>query len=202
MDSYEIVVGILLAMFAGLILMLVGIYLAMPLGPLWAPFAALICYLTARAKGLSPGRYAAIGALYSALFFLPWVYLIARMYNKTIPNALVWTGYVVLYAIWFFGSIIVNLIIGFAAHPGEDHVWDLTNIEVLLSYAIFIIFCINLGTWVLSIAHLHTSHERFVREPSPLNSLLPHRSYIMPFAHTLAWVVIVWLVIWLRILYG
>ena len=50
--------------------------LAMPLGILWAPFAAVLCSLRARSIGQSPWRYAAIGALYSSLLLLPWVYLV------------------------------------------------------------------------------------------------------------------------------
>ena len=43
-------------------------------GVVWTPIGAMTCALIARTKGLSPGRYAMIGALYSTLSFLPWVY--------------------------------------------------------------------------------------------------------------------------------
>ena len=50
-----------------------------------SPFAALTCWLIARSRGLSQYRYAAAGALYSILFILPLIYLVLRMYGRSVP---------------------------------------------------------------------------------------------------------------------
>ena len=69
----------------------------------WAPFGALACALIAWRRGLSPYRHAVAGAAYSALFFLPWVYLAARMLGWAIPKPLAALPYVVLYGLWAYG---------------------------------------------------------------------------------------------------
>ena len=49
----------------------------------WAPFGALVCALIAWRRGINLYRCAVAGAAYSALFFLPWVYLAARMLGSS-----------------------------------------------------------------------------------------------------------------------
>ena len=69
----------------------------------WAPFGALICALIAWRRGLNPRRYAVAGAAHSVLFFLPWVYLAARMLGVRVPKPLVVLGCAVAYAAWLQG---------------------------------------------------------------------------------------------------
>ena len=97
---------VLLFLFAAIVITPMIVVLSMPLGVLLSPFAALICYLRARSMGLPPGYYARIGALYSTILFLPWIYLIVRMFGKTVPNILIGMGYFVLYTMWALGSIL------------------------------------------------------------------------------------------------
>ncbi len=156
----------------------------------WAPFAALICALIARARGLPVGYYAKIGALYSALLFLPWVYLVARMLDKTIPNILIRIGYVLLYVVWLFASIFITIMFAVLAHPGLDHIGDMTNVDLWLSTLLYITVLFNAGAWFASIralrrAHAHRQDDRGV---------LPAREYIMPFAYALAWLIVPWLI--------
>ena len=82
-----------LAMFAPLFVMVANEMAALA-SMVWAPFGALICALIAWRRGLSP----VAGAVYSALFFLPWVYLAARMLGRAVPKPLAVLPYVVLYA--------------------------------------------------------------------------------------------------------
>ena len=62
------------AVFAPLLVMVAN-EMAVGASMIWAPFGALACALIAWRRGLNPYRYAVAGAAYSALFFLPWVYL-------------------------------------------------------------------------------------------------------------------------------
>lgn len=81
-----------------------SIFLAIVLaiiGVVWSPFAAFWCARVARGKGLSARSYAVRGGVYSALFFLPWVYLTLRMAGKSGARAVATGSYWLLYAIWF-----------------------------------------------------------------------------------------------------
>ena len=81
-----------------------SIFLAIVLviiGVVWLPFAAFWCARVARGKGLSVRSYAVRGGVYSALFFLPWVYLTLRMAGKSGARAVATGSYWLLYAIWF-----------------------------------------------------------------------------------------------------
>ena len=177
-----------LFLFAASIFIPMIVVLSMPLGVLLSPFAALICYLRARSMGLSPGYYARIGALYSSLLFLPWIYLIVRMFNKTVPNILIGIGYFVLYAVWFFGSIAV--ISWFAVGNGIVALgfsteFERTYVQILEFCMLLVLLCVNVVTWVVSMVRL----DRFHRNSIPSEGILPNRAYIMPFAYALIWIV-------------
>ena len=76
---------------------------------LWVPFGALISRRLARARELPVRRYAVAGAIYSATFFLPWLYLVIRMRNRTIWNPAIWFVYFVVFAAWLLGPIAVTV---------------------------------------------------------------------------------------------
>jgi len=72
----------------------------MVIGLLWTPFAALICLAVAHVRRLDGEGYGKAGALYSLLFFLPWVWLVLRMMGVPIPAAVARAGYAILYGLW------------------------------------------------------------------------------------------------------
>ena len=163
---------------------------AMLLGWLWAPFAALICWLRARSLGLPPRRYAAIGALYSALFFLPWLYLALRMFGKTVMDSMVVGGYIVLYLIWFLGPIAITFLVCvgsgiriFSSDPADP---TPTAFDILLFCSLLALLCANLAAMGLSAWDLDRSHRRLDVSEKEKAGFLPDRLYIMPFVHTLA----------------
>lgn len=82
------------------------IAMSMVFGLLGAPFAALICFIIGRSKGLTE-THAGTGAWYSMLFILPWLYLVLRMLGVRIPDGAVRTGYGVLYGLWLCGTIAI-----------------------------------------------------------------------------------------------
>ena len=67
-------------------------------GVIFAPFAALICNVRARRMRLDLLRYSVAGFAYSAFLVFPCVYLLARMYGKSISSTMARVAYIVL--IW------------------------------------------------------------------------------------------------------
>lgn len=82
---------------------------AMALCAAWAPFAALICGLTARRMGLSAWRWAAAGALHSVLFFRPWLLLMRRMRGKPVDRGNV--RFDLGFAYWLAAGALASLIV-------------------------------------------------------------------------------------------
>lgn len=162
----------------------------MLLGWAWSPFAALICWLRARAMGLPPRRYAAIGALYCALFFLPWAYLTLRMFGKTVGGAAVSAGYVLLYAVWFCGPIALAFLacVGYAAFvfssdPADP---DPTALHIAGFCLAAVLLCGNVWAMIVSIAKIEKDRKRLPASEREGPDLLPNLVYIMPFMHTFA----------------
>ena len=77
-----------------------GVLLLAPLGLFWAPFAAGICGLIAKARKLDGGLYASAGAKASIQLLLPFFYVLARSMGWSIPSAAVRVTYVVLFQAW------------------------------------------------------------------------------------------------------
>ena len=75
------------------------------IGLLWAPVAAASCAFVARARKLPPGLYASSGAKYSILLILPWVYLLIKLFGRSLPFLLLATVYALIYVVWAVGLI-------------------------------------------------------------------------------------------------
>ena len=146
----------------------------------WAPFGALVCALIAWRRGLNPYRCAVAGAAYSALFFLPWVYLAARMLGWAIPKPLTALPYVVLYGLWAYGP---------ARYSYE--IW--TDVDVVYRPAWLFAWLANMFTMVASLL-LMTPFKRInpfyrARRDAPLRDTLPNPVYLLPFALLWGWTV-------------
>ena len=74
-------------------------------GVLWIPIGSLIIAWVAHRKGLPVGVWVGRGALYSVPFILPWGFVIARMYHRSIPSIAIRAAYVMLYAAWLIGPV-------------------------------------------------------------------------------------------------
>ena len=143
----------------------------------WAPFGALVCALIAWRRGLSPYRYAVAGAVCSALFFLPWVYLAARMLGWAVPKPLAALPYVVLYASWLQGP----------AQFSYD-MWDWGNDDTYPDALWLFAWIANMFTMIASLL-LMTPIEKVnpfyrARRDAPLNPI-----YLLPFALFWGWTV-------------
>ena len=163
---------------------------AMLLGWLWTPFAALICWLRARSLGLPPRRYAAIGALYSALFFLPWLYLALRMFGKTVSGPAVSIGCIFLYAVWFCGPIAFTFLArfsyGVSVFSSERADMGTAALQITAFCLTAVLLCVNVCAMIFSVIRFKEDRKRLDASEREGADLLPHRVYIMPFAHTFA----------------
>ena len=146
----------------------------------WAPFGALTCALIAWRRGLSPYRCAVAGAAYSALFFLPWVYLAARMLGWAIPKPLTALPYVVLYGLWAYGP---------ARYSYE--IW--TDVDVVYRPAWLFAWLANMFTMAASlllmapVKKINPFHRAM--RAGPFRDTLPNPVYLLPFALLWGWTV-------------
>ena len=148
------------------------------LGLLWAPFAALFCSRVARARGLETRRYALAGAIYSILFFWPWIYLILRMYNKHIPGCVIRIVYILTYGVMWPISTLSLLILA---------IWYPQPFRSVLIFVLLL----NILAWFMSLIKLLVWHRGRGRVPSEeSDDVLPNRVYLMPFAYVLGWLLI------------
>ena len=78
-----------------------GALLLLLIGLLWAPFAAVICALTALKRKLPVGQLAWAGAGHAMLFLIPSLYVVAWIFTgRMAPRPIVLGGHAILYAIW------------------------------------------------------------------------------------------------------
>ncbi len=152
--------------------------LALVVGVAWAPFAALICARVAHAKGLDVWRYALVGAIYSVLFLGPWIYLVARMHNKTLPNSVIRGAYVLLFGlVWPLSALsFIPLAI---ALPQPFGVGSL------------LLLLLSVVTWFISKKRLNSWHQLHSHMADEANTyIVPHHAYIMPFVYASMWIAI------------
>lgn len=162
------------------------VVIGLVIGWIWAPFAALICARVARTRGLDSRRFAAAGAIYSILFFWPWVYLLLRMYGRSVPGSVIRWAYIILYAvIWPISAVGFFHAAFFLPH------WTISLLLLLVSAV----------TWFISKRRLTNWHQRYGRiQDETSRDVLPNRAYIMPFVHAFAWVLVAIVLWWLAVL--
>ena len=150
------------------------------LGVLWSPFAALICARVAHTRGLESRKYAAAGAVYSLLFFWPWVYLIARMYGKSIPGAVIRGAYVLLYIVLWPASALSFIPMAFSPQPYG-----------MVALLLMLLCCITLFVSKGRLTRWHSRHSHSRRDRLDMSDdVLPNREYVLPFVHVFAWILV------------
>ena len=161
----------------------------------WAPFGALICALIAWRRGLSPRRYAVAGAAHSVLFFLPWVYLAARMLGVRVPKPLVVLGCAVAYAAWLQGIAQYSFM-----HWATDDdyrmllAW-LFNIGMAIASLALIT---RVGSWKASRLRSHCPAPG----DAPSRDAPPHPAYLAPFAGFLCGAAVQFALLWADGIFG
>lgn len=128
------------------------ILMSMAFGLLGAPFAALICAIISRVRGLG-NSYAGTGAWYSMLFVLPWLYLVLRMLGVHVSNGAAQLGYAMLYGAWLYGAIGSTAAgLGSLIFPGDEV--RIGDAVLMISGGLFI-GCV----WFVSIRRLLRRNE-------------------------------------------
>ena len=158
--------------FAALLLPVLLQFLGLP----WAPFAALICGLSARRKGLDVRRHALAGALYSALLFWPWVYFILRMNGRNAPSALVRLFYISVFGLWMVGGVIMTLFLVVVLTTAIEMHHTPTTAQSLLASMMYAIPLLNLALWVFSLIRF----TRRRKSASGGSGALIGREYLIP----------------------
>ena len=155
------------------------------LGVLWAPFAALTCARVARSRGLDRRKYALAGAVYSILFFWPWVYLVTRLYGRKIPGPVIRGAYVLLYGVIWPSSALSFIPLAFSPQP-----FGVVSVFLLM---------LSIGTWLISFRGFNWSGingKGHVRT-DPSDEVMPDSSYVMPFAYVFGWITLIVCFWWL-----
>ena len=143
---------------------------------MWTPFGALICAIIAWRRKLSQRRSAVAGAVCSALFFLPWVYLAARMLGRTIFKPLVALAYFVLYASWGLGPFRFTYIVWSEGRDPYPALWLCAWVLNALAMAV------SLLMMTTPIFDKVNPFRRASRDDAPMRDALPNPVYLLPFA--------------------
>ena len=120
------------------LLPLSAVVMSMVFGLIGAPFAALICAIISRIRGLGES-YAGAGAWYSMLFVLPWIYLALRMigYKSFGSDRLAQFGYAILYGVWLYGAIASTAVgLDSLISPGDE--FRIGDAVLMISGGLFI----------------------------------------------------------------
>ena len=149
----------------------------------WSPFAALTCARIARRNGLNARRYAMLGAMYSVLLFLPWLYLTLRMRGKPVFRDSIKSAYSVVYVVaaLLLACHIFFLITEIGIYPHSD---EFLNLLGSLIFAVLTAAgALALGAGIVSALRMNRRFaERDGRQESRVSIDLPDRSCIAPFA--------------------
>lgn len=163
--------------------------LAVLLGLVWTPFGALTCRRIARSRGLSPRRYAIAGAVYSVLFFVPWVYLVMRMRGRSVSVVVVRNIYILLYGAWLVLPIWSLSMFTAVARRVEDFGGALTMGLLLISSILMFVGSLVMIAVVRKKAKYRTVDRSGRSDESVRDDVLPHIAYILPFAYLMFWFV-------------
>ena len=149
-----ITLGIVLVVFPVLAVSFIFVsfarYMIIP-GLVWAPFAGLIAWYMARARGLPAVRYGVAGAFYSALFLLPWIYLVGSMMGLRFPHSCVRLTYIAVYGSWQLGPMaILEALVYITLFSGYSPTY--IEVEAPMKVGIMILLVLMAFGWILTLA--------------------------------------------------
>lgn len=172
------------------------------LGLLWAPFGALACAGVARLRGLTPAPYAAVGAKSSAIMFLPWVYLFAKLASGRPPPALIVKAvYALAYAVWLCMAVTKAALLGNFVYGAifQDYSIGLAAFGVVLYGAML---GGNVYTLRASVKKTLQRREDSRADRTGEDSLMPDNAYLTPFGWLIGWAICYALALTLTVLAG
>ena len=156
------------------------------IGLVWMPFGAAICVFVAKQRNLNASTYGWAGATYSALFLVPWIYLVLRMCGVSMWNGITYLAYALLYAVWIFAVVL---------HP--------TSYDFV---ALLIVSLLSLVASLILLIDRHRSDREYDAQGSrslPPKRLgrssttdLPSLLYILPFILLFIWLLLMSFISW------
>lgn len=167
---------------------LVGAIIVLTIGIVWSPVAALLCGIAAHKRGMSTARYAIAGAFYSALFILPWIYLMLRLLGRKAPTDLVYLGYIIIYTAWVLCPIPLYFAMAYIFFTHTSRLDELLSFELqvfdyLLAWGASIYIVFNVLVLLKSIHDLRRVHRIESEASHSQRDVLPDRRYILPFVY-------------------
>ena len=168
-----------------------GILLLMGVGVLWSPIAAGTSAVIARRRDLGTKRYAVTGGVYSALLFLPWLYMLLKMLNVTVSRGPILLAYTTVCAAWFIGTIVGGLIWIDIGSASTTLGYESTSLLGRFPSIAYTVVVINLVTWLLSVGWLgwwRSSPRGCSADSKPAHhSIVSTLGYMMPFGLAPFW---------------
>ena len=177
---------VIFAIFFPLFLAFLFVTIMLIIGVIWSPFTAIICGMLSYKRGLNVIFYSIIGMIYSALFFLPWLYVVRRIrsedtFTDSEIKSLYWTLFISWTGYLIFHIYVTIMIFSDAWSP--EYLKTLALTFTLLS---FVAFAVS----IISIYRKNTteSAESHVSD----KSLIPHISYILPLVYLFIGIPVIW----------
>ena len=207
-NVFEIIllVPLVLAFSVGAPLAVLALFLLIPLGIVWMPFAAAICGIIARKRGLdSSDGYIKAGLSSSFCLFVPWIYLVSRMCGKPLPHTLVIAAYCVLFLLWAFGTWVPAFVLsgiffwtdGDPFGPfnklGEQYELSSAILTSIIAIAVPVITLILWAVLLRQMYRLYRNYRRGALNASQSASIEP--VYLRPFKCTIATFVLTWVAV-------
>ena len=205
LNAFQIIIATVsgLAFGIGTPLAVLALLLLIPLGIVWAPFAAVICGRIAHKRGLDLGdEYIKAGLASSFWLFVPWIYLVSRMRGKPLPHALVIAAYCVLFLLWMFGTWVPALVLSsiffwtdgdpFGPFNKLGEQYELSS-AILTSAIAIAVPIIALILWAVSLRQIFRRYRNYRRGVVNASQSASIESvYLRPFKYTMATFVPTW----------
>ena len=161
------------------------------LGVLCALLSMFTCGIIAYAKKLGVARFLGVGALYG-VFILPWIYLVARMFNRFPALPVLAIMYLLAYALWlgFIAGVFVDVSwlweyrVGSGKYLNPEHGIAFTSLIVMSIFSAGVI-AVCLFTMVLSLRGLYRLHKEDKEQPTRTH--MPAWRYLTPYLYAYLW---------------
>ena len=149
---------------AGLAILLIGIFWLSfyAAGFLTALDISRRCANSARSRGLDPGSYARLGALYSILSIGLGIYLIRKLQGTPTSSSTIRAYFAILFFAW-----LAIIILGFLSFDSSNMLWVL-------------IVPVGIPLWIIAIVLLLVKQLRTSAGVSK-STVLPAFTYVLPF---------------------
>lgn len=153
----------------------------------YAPVAGIIFAMRVDSHRIGRRRCLLVGATYSALLLLPWIYLLRSTINPRFPFHSITSTYRWIYVLWL-GTIASSpapiIAVGFLNASGRTPSWALILAPILVAVTIW-----RISTRHLSRVSFDESEQMQDKTNNSQLEVIPDHKYILPFASISATIV-------------